>query len=283
MMRIKVLIENTTAPDMSSLKSQHGISLYLETRGKKLLFDTGQNHFFLDNAREMGVSLEEVEQVIVSHDHYDHGGGLESFLQANSQGTVFLSSQCFQPHYARREGGELKYIGLDPKIVTRHKERCHFISQEYCSISPHLYVLANTRFEGFRPRGNQALVIKDNGAYRQDDFMHERMLVAAEPDGDVIITGCSHNGITNMLASYRDRFPHRPVKALLGGFHLADPFTGRMLEPEEDVRALAEALEIFGVKAIFTGHCTGEEAFRLLRAKWGDTLQLFQTGQELEL
>ncbi len=283
MMRIKVLIENTTAPEMSGLRPQHGMSLYLEIQDKKLLFDTGQNQFFLENARKMGISLDEVEQLIISHGHYDHGGGLESFLQVNSRGTVFLSPQSFRLFYACREGREMKYIGLDPEIATRHKERFHFVSQEDYSISPQLYLLANTRFEGFRPRGNQALVIKDNGACRQDDFMHERMLVVAEPDGDVIITGCSHNGITNMLASHRDRFPHRPVKALLGGFHLADPFTGRMLEPEDDVRALTEALEAFGVKAIFTGHCTGKEAFRLLRQKLGDTLQLFQTGQELEL
>ncbi len=282
-MLIEVLIENTAARQEPELRPQHGISLYLETGALKILFDTGQDRTFLENAQKIGVSLQEVEWLVISHGHYDHGGGLEHFLQHNSRGSVLISRDAFRPAYARREGGEMKYIGLDPGVYARHKERFRLISARGHVFAPQLFLLANSRFEGFQPPGNGILFQQRGTHYIPDDFSHELMLVVGEADGDVIFTGCSHSGITNMLASYRDYFPGRPLKALLGGFHLADPFSGKMAGSSEAIRALAEDIAAFSIPRIYTGHCTGAEAFRLLSGRLGVSLQSFQAGKSFLL
>jgi len=279
---IKVLVENTTRKDSQGLKAQHGMSLYLETQGSKVLFDTGQDHFFLDNAQKLGVNLEEVDFLVISHGHYDHGGGLECFLQKNSRSKVFLSRHCLRPFYAQKSSREMKFIGLSSDVFSRHQDRFVFIpaGETFFQIMPNLVLLANTRFDGFIPQGNEILLKKEQDAYRPDDFKHELMLVALEPEGDVVFTGCSHGGVTNMLYSYRDKYPFRPFKALFGGFHLMDPLKGVMREPEDVVLELAEEIGSFYLEQVFTGHCTGEEAFGLLSQKLGSVVQRFCTGDE---
>lgn len=281
-MFIKVLIENTVEKERPELKPQHGISLYLETLGKKMLFDVGQNHLFLENARKLAVPVEAVDGVIISHGHYDHGGGLEPFFRKNSRGMVFLNKNCFTPLYARRTTGELKYIGLNVEMVSSHPGRVGVISETYGSIAPGISLLANTHYNGFRPSGGIFLK-KNNDRYEADDFKHELVLVVSEPDGDVVFTGCSHSGVTNMLRSYRAYFPRRTLKALVGGFHLADPSSGRMIESEKKIRELAEDIRSFRPRRVFTGHCTGDEAFQVLSQELGAVIHRFRTGSQFSI
>ncbi len=279
-MLIKVLIENTAEKDRLDLKPQHGISLYLETLGRKIVFDLGQNHFFLENAQKLAVKVEEVDWLVISHGHYDHGGGLASFLHKNKSGTVFLSQNSLTPFYARRSGHEMKYIGLDVELISSHTGRFVFVSETNVPMAPGIVLLANTCFNGFRPGGNDFLYKKINDQYVPDDFHHELMLVVSEPDGDVVFTGCSHSGVTNMLRSYRAYFPRRSLKALVGGFHLTDSSSSLIMEPKRELQMLAKEIRTFRPLSIYTGHCTGDTAFQLLSQELGEVINRFRTGSE---
>ena len=99
-MRIKVLAEDTSSN--SSMKSEHGLSLYIETMGKKILFDTGASNLFLENAEKMGISIKDVDLAVISHGHYDHGGGLRGFFEENDKAKVYIHKKAFEPHFSKR-------------------------------------------------------------------------------------------------------------------------------------------------------------------------------------
>ena len=109
-MKITALMENTSSsPDIAC---EHGLSLYIEACGKKILFDMGQSDAFAQNAKRLGVDLAAVDVAILSHGHYDHGGGVLTFFEENDRAPLYVSERAFAQHY----NGTEKYIGLDPRI-----------------------------------------------------------------------------------------------------------------------------------------------------------------------
>ena len=106
-MRITALVENTVGRDC--VGCEHGLSLYIETVGRTVLFDMGQSDLFLRNAQALGLDLAAVDVAVLSHGHYDHGGGLATFLKLNNHAPVYMSRHAFEPHF----NGTEKYIGLD--------------------------------------------------------------------------------------------------------------------------------------------------------------------------
>ena len=118
-MKVVTLVENTSGCDY--LSSEHGLSVYLEFNGKRILFDMGQSRLFSENARMLGVDLSEVDVAVLSHGHYDHGGGLGEFLKINNKARVYLSSYAFEEHY----NGKEKYIGLEKALM--NSERLCFV------------------------------------------------------------------------------------------------------------------------------------------------------------
>ena len=109
-MKITALLENTA--NRSDMKTEHGLSLYIETENKCILFDMGQTTMFTENAKTLGIDLQKVDLAILSHGHYDHGGGLAEFLKIHSHAPILIHRDAFLPHY----NGTEKYIGLDASL-----------------------------------------------------------------------------------------------------------------------------------------------------------------------
>ena len=95
-MIVKVLSENTSSSE--KLGSEHGLSLYIETETHKILFDTGASGLFAENAEKMGVDLTRIDLAVISHGHYDHGGGLKTFLGINNRAKIYLHQMALEPH-----------------------------------------------------------------------------------------------------------------------------------------------------------------------------------------
>ena len=109
-MKITALLENTT--HRTDMKTEHGLSLYIESENLNILFDMGQSANFAENAQKLGIDLSKADIAILSHGHYDHGGGLSEFLKSNDHAPVFIHRDAFLPHY----NGTEKYIGLDSSL-----------------------------------------------------------------------------------------------------------------------------------------------------------------------
>ena len=158
-LKITALVENTVPEDLAAqlgLGKEHGLSLYIEACGHKILFDMGQTGLFARNAAALGVDLAAVDLAVLSHGHYDHGGGLARFLELNSTAPVYLNEHAFEPHY---HGAE-RYIGLDPALAA--SPRLHLTGEE-AVLAPGLTLAACNR----RPRrydlGSFGLTVQEGG------------------------------------------------------------------------------------------------------------------------
>ena len=260
-MKVQVLLENTTLSE--DLQAEHGLSLYIETSKHKILFDMGQSNAFAENAEKLGVDLAQVDIAVLSHGHYDHGGGLGYFLQINQKAIVYLQRNAFMPHY----NGVGKYIGLNKEL---ERSKRLIFTEDTLKIDEELTLFScNQKIRPFS-FGSFGLGMVDKGKFLPDDFRHEQYLLIQEEEKKVLVSGCSHKGILNIMSWFLP-------DVLIGGFHFVK------LEPLGDGREkLAQAgkmLKKYSAK-YFTGHCTGVEQYRFLKELLGEQLEYLATGAE---
>ena len=130
-MKITTLIENTKDEKTDNVKAEHGISLFVEFNSHKLLFDTGASSLFYENAKNLNHFLKDTDMAVVSHGHFDHGGGLKTFLEENSNAPIYLIEEAFNSYYRKIAGIIKKYIGLDNALRKNFKRRFIFVKKKY--------------------------------------------------------------------------------------------------------------------------------------------------------
>lgn len=262
-MKIVNLIENTPG-SVSDCKFEHGLSFYIETAGHRLLVDTGASDAFLENAGRMGVDLSKVDTLIVSHGHYDHTGGLLGFAKKNPNARIFMRKTAGRPYYHINDRME-KYIGIDPRIMELPNL---ILTDRDCRLDQELYLFGNVTGRNLWPSGNRELKLKSGEAFYQDEFDHEQYLVIHEKRR-VLISGCAHNGILNILERYRQIF-HQVPDAVISGFHMQKK-SGYTPEDISTIQQIGR--ELSKMETVFyTGHCTGEIPYRLLKEQMGERL-----------
>lgn len=251
---------------------EHGLSLYVVTSsGTRLLFDTGQSSLFASNAIKLGIDLSEVDIAVLSHGHYDHGGGLGEFLKINSKAGVYARYGVFDDHWSIREDG-LKYIGLDKEL---EKSGRFVFCDDVFKVSEEL-TLFSTDVETFpRPAGNDFLLGPDK--VERDDFLHEQSLIISENGKNILIGGCAHCGISNILTR-AEQLCGGNVTHVFSGMHLAK---GEVTT--EYVSNLTEKLMARADCIFVTMHCTGESGFAALKERMGDRISYLSCGETVEI
>lgn len=271
-MRIVNLVDDTRG--VPECIPQHGLSFYIETEHHHLLFDTGASEITWENARRLGVDLSTVDTVIISHGHYDHAGGVQSFTDLNPNAKIYIQSAATGEYFRKKAGNAgYKYIGIDAGIPTL--PQVEMISGDLV-IDDELSLFTGVKGNQFKPDTGSVLKERKNGRYVADAFRHEQHLVIREGDELTLFCGCAHTGILNILDSFLKKYGTAP-KTVIGGMHLnqPDPFTP---EQEESLREMAEQLSGTGC-VFYTGHCTGEPAFRILKSVLGTQIQYVRCGQ----
>lgn len=241
-MKITVLTENTSKKPV--FEAEHGLSLYIETQNHKILFDMGQSDLFIKNAEKLGIFLEDVDIAVLSHGHYDHGGGLAAFLDINCKARVFVSRHAFEPHY----NGSDKYIGLDEKL--KDHPRLTFTGDVFCIDEELCLYTCNDRPKKYS-FGSAGLNTMAKGKLTPDDFRHEQYLLISENGKDALISGCSHKGIMDIAAWFKPQ-------VLVGGFHFSK------LPLDETLRSYASTLAEYDTE-FYTCHCTGTEQYKFMK------------------
>ena len=231
-MKITTLIENTKYEKAGDVKAEHGISLLVEFNSQKFLFDTGASSLFHENAKNLNLSIKDIDFTVISHGHYDHGGGLKTFIEENPNAPVYLIEEAFNSYYAKKSGFRKKYIGLDKALITNFKHRFIFV-KEFTQVNDNVFIISCIPEIYSKPLGNKKLLSASEGNFRPDDFKHELILVVSEHDGLVVFTGCSHNGILNMIKTVENRFKGKHIKTVFGGFHLMNPRTKKMSQGDQ--------------------------------------------------
>ncbi len=280
-MKVTVLMENT-ALEGCGLTPEHGLSLYIEYRGRKLLLDAGATEKFADNAQALGVDLAAVELAVLSHGHNDHAGGLGQFFRLNRQAPVYICAGAAGPVYAEHPDGR-RFIGIDREVWTQFQSR--FTEVEGTSpLTEGVWLVPDTlRDPAFTGRATNLLYQRGEDDFIPDDFRHEQSLVLEEERGLVVFNSCSHTGIVNIVRGVLEQFPGKKVFAVVGGLHMfGRDHTGLNCTPEY-VYQVADTLKKLGVEEIYTGHCTGEMALSLLRERFGPGCHALSTGKVLTL
>ena len=282
-LRITTLVENRPSPDDARLVAEWGLSLFVDLDGRRILVDMGASDAFARNAAHLSIDIASIDAAIISHHHYDHGGGLARFLELNDHAPVYLGAAPTGDPTLKLLGLVRKYIGLDKELLATHAHRLRFV-HDSTKVLPGIHVLPRIGGRHARPAGNRALFLRQGGALVHDDFRHEVVVALRERDGLVVLTGCSHNGLVNMVETVSAEFPGVPIKAVVGGFHLAalPPFRG-MSESEGVVADIGRSVIDHGVGVTYTGHCTGRRAFDVLQTAMGSRIGEIRTGTRLDL
>jgi 7,8-dihydropterin-6-yl-methyl-4-(beta-D-ribofuranosyl)aminobenzene 5'-phosphate synthase len=273
-MRITTLIENNPHPQIPALKAEHGLSFHIEHMGHVLMSDLGATSAFADNAAHLGVDLGAVEAVTISHHHYDHGGGLARFFYENARSIIYLRQAKTEDYLAQQGDKAPRFIGLDRQVLSENAERFQYLSEK-AEVLPGVTILTDIPAVHPKPSGDQRLKMVHDGQTKRDTFEHEIVTVLEGEEGLVILTGCAHNGVLNMIEAVRGAFPGRLISAVIGGFHLK-------YEKTDVVRKNGEILDTMEIPTIYTGHCTGDESMEILKQVLGDKLQRLFTGLVLE-
>ncbi|MBQ3418284.1 MAG: MBL fold metallo-hydrolase [Ruminococcus sp.] len=241
-MKITSLAENTAFD--KRFEAEHGLSLYIETERCQILFDMGQSDLFERNAEKCGIDLSKVDFAVLSHGHYDHGGGLKRFLALNQTAPIYLSRFAFEPHY----NGSEKYIGLD--ISLKEEKRLIFTGDSY-QIAPGITLLSCNDRSKRVDLGSFGLNMMENDILKPDDFRHEQYLLIEENGKKILFSGCSHKGILNIVQWFSP-------DVLIGGFHFSK------LPLDDTLKSYAEELNRYHTD-FYTCHCTGCEQYRLMQ------------------
>ena len=274
-MVIKVLVENrTSAPELGC---EHGLSLYIETHKHKILFDMGRSTIFLENAKKMGVDLSLVDIAILSHGHSDHGGGLPVFQDFNKRAKIYVHEKAVEGHYARRGSDKIAAIGISPQVMDGSKVVC---TKGDWHVDDGILLFSTIDKNRLCSAANDVLLVQKDNEYVKDSFEHEQNLLLNENGKKILITGCAHRGIVNILERAME-LSGGPLDVVIGGFHLSNPSIG-VCEAETTIAGVAEYLNSYDTK-YYTFHCTGMEAYKKLKVLLGDKISYLETGNKLEI
>ncbi len=257
-MKIYTLVDNSSKSSL--YKCEHGFSVYIETPAGNLVFDTGQSGIFMENAEKLGLNLENADYLALSHAHYDHCGGVEEFFKTFKGAELLVSSIFFQrtDKYHIYPSGKEKYIGckFDREYFKKNSVKIRELSDNVSQIFKDVYVVTGFNRKYPFETLNDELFVKSNKGFVLDDFDEEISIVLDTEKGLVVIVGCSHPGILNILDDISDRF-EKNIYAVIGGTHLKDADSAR-------IEKTSERLNELGIKLIGVSHCTGDLAADIL-------------------
>jgi len=275
--RIITLVENNRGDD-SLMDIEHGLCLYIEIGDKKYLFDTGASDLLIRNAMKKDIDLSLVDAVFISHGHYDHGGGLLSFLSINSKAKIYLSKYALNEFAVFVNNQKERDIGLDPSLKNNNR----FIAiDDILMIDEQVSIFSNVQGRRFFPTSNEVLYQKDeHGKWVLDSFNHEINVVLQEEKQVVLLAGCAHNGIINIIDHLKSNLKLTPT-VVIGGFHLSNP---TLKTNEDPIRVTQLAAELLAGRAkYYTCHCTGLPSYVVLKQAMNQHIEYLATGDELVL
>lgn len=267
-LKIVSLMDNVAASDQ--YLCSHGLSLYIETGKHKILFDMGPDEGFLENASRLGIDLSQVELAVLSHGHYDHGGGLTAFCQVNEKAKIHMHKKALGSFYAH-DPDAVRYIGLPKERPWEERVVLHDRDEE---LLPGILLFSGVTGREYYSPGNDELYMEVAGRQVMDLFSHEQNLLVTEGAHSVLIAGCAHNGIVNILNKART-LTDQPITYAVGGMHLKGT-------PKLSAFAKKLAGRLKEEKCIFyTCHCTSVEGYHAMREAMGRQIHYLPAGSEI--
>lgn len=260
MLQITALMDDRLT-GRKDLQAEHGLSLAVSYHGKKFLFDCGSSEKTIYNAKKLGIDLNNLDAVILSHSHYDHAGGFRFLTEEYPVRRVYTGPGFFEPKYSE---GEACYkslaAGFDRDfLIGKGITNCPVAGVE--ALCPGAFAVSGfPRLERMETIPRRFVRLTERGLV-PDDFQDEICLALETGEGLILLVGCAHPGIINM-AKHVHALLGKPIRAVLGGTHLAEA------DPQR-VQQTVEVLQNMGVKILGFGHCSGDCAEAAVRERGG--------------
>ncbi len=275
-MKITILCENTVGRLIGS--GEHGFSAFIETEQGNYLFDTGSGYSIVANSLELKKDLRSIKRIFLSHGHSDHTGGLPQVLKLKGEVDIHVHPHLFQDRMkVIKEGGKevRSYVGLIYKRAYLESLGANFIfNTDFTEVEKGMFltgeVSRRTAFEKPDPR----LFNKVNGHEVPDLFPDDQSLVLHSEKGLIVILGCAHSGMINILNHIIDRTGKDHFHSILGGTHL-DFLTPDQLE--ESIKTL----KTMKIERLGISHCTGMRAASRLMQEFGSRFSYGHVGSVL--
>ena len=265
--KMTVLIDNLAA---EPLAAEWGLSILIEADDRRILLDTGAGRLFAQNADLMSIDLAEVDTGVLSHAHYDHADGMDTFFARNRKAPFLLREGSCENCYGIGDDVGLHCIGIRSGILKEYEGRIRYVSGVY-ELADGIWLVPHRQADySTIALRNELFAVRD-GKRVPDDFAHEQSLVLESDRGLIVFNSCSHTGLTNILEDVREALGRSDACAYVGGLHLY-----KMTDDELSV--LCGEIKRTSIRHIFTGHCTGDHAFRFLKSELGDRIEQFSSG-----
>jgi 7,8-dihydropterin-6-yl-methyl-4-(beta-D-ribofuranosyl)aminobenzene 5'-phosphate synthase len=278
--QITVLIEDSKSPTKPHLKSKHGLSFFVKAKigddEVTVLMDTGTSpEALLHNVDAMGVNLEDVDVIALSHGHYDHTGGLlEALKRMKKRVPVIAHPTVFEPKLSLMP--HLRLIGAPFKVSD-----VEAVGGVPVFASDPVKIADGITTTGEVPRTTSFEKVRgfwtvQNGSFVEDIMPDDLSLVIdIENKGLVVVAGCAHAGIINIIRHAQNITGKKKVFAVLGGFHLVNA-------DAKKIQATVDELEKVDPRFVGPCHCTGKKATKKISETFGERCRILHSGDIIE-
>lgn len=277
MTTVQILCDNNIG--RMDFLGEHGFAALIEHEGQSVLFDTGQGHTLPHNVQRGGIDLSGIGAILLSHGHFDHTGGLAWVLEQTGPAKVIAHPSVFDRHMARLSPDPaVAPLFIGPPKTREDLEKAGAVfefREETGTIAPGFHFITGYARRPEKTPGDRQLVLARGEDLVPDPIAEDANLLLETPSGPVLVLGCAHGGVLNILDHVRESLGIHRLHAVLGGTHL-------MFYAPEQIQAVIEAFEEFQVKLVGVSHCTGPQAAMTLAMHFGDRFQQAAAGSRFE-
>lgn len=273
--KVTILCENCVFGNIGAI-AEHGWAVFIETDQGNFLFDTGQGKSIVNNAQYFNKDLSTIKGIIISHHHIDHTGGLLDVLEQIDKVKVYSHPGLFKNSYVIDEGKQ-RNIGIPFRREILESRGAQFkFNTNFREIVPDLMLSGEiprlTEFE----KGSKRFLLKTNEGYAQDLIFDDQTLIVNTEKGLIVILGCSHSGMINIINHIIDKTGQNHIRTIIGGTHLGPA-------SEETKEKTIQALKKFDIEKIGVSHCTGLETSMRLFQEFGDRFFFCNVGSIIDI
>jgi 7,8-dihydropterin-6-yl-methyl-4-(beta-D-ribofuranosyl)aminobenzene 5'-phosphate synthase len=268
--RITVLVDNKTS--RADLIAEHGLSLWIEYKEKRILFDTGQSNAVIKNAKQLGVDLARTDAIVISHGHYDHTGGLSAVLDIAAKAKIYLHPAAIEAKFIRKASG-VKLIGMSDSAKKAIQGRHVIWTVTPAKLFSGMAVTGQVpRISNFEDVGG--IFYLDENCQKVDELLDDQTLFIESAMGLIMVLGCAHSGAVNTIEYISKLTVRKKIHAVIGGMHLMNANRTR----------IANTINAFGrydIQKIVPLHCTGQDAMEKLKNAFGNKYMSWGAGEQI--